>query len=85
MKMHNNVECIYKCPNNVIIELPFLKHADYLLSHSRDLPYIHRYWIAYRRSSILSCSHTDTLLLAALAPLAATAGTPMPGNTLSPQ
>ena len=38
----------------------------------------------YRSSSILSCSETETVELAAFAPLAATAGTPMPGNTESP-
>ena len=31
-----------------------------------------------------NCSETETVELAALAPLAATAGTPMPGNTESP-
>lgn len=31
------------------------------------------------------CSHTDTVDDAAFAPLTATAGTPMPGKTESPQ
>ena len=41
--------------------------------------------MAYSFFNISKCSHTDTVDDAAVAPLTATAGTPMPGNTESPQ